>query len=102
MIYINKDTTEVLLPKVVINDAVKIRFISQISHSVSEENIVDDGNTTYYKITLQNKDFEVGLYDYTILGTDDIVLSQGIMQYGDYVPSTTEYNGETNIIVYNG
>lgn len=105
MIYIDENSTDVMLPKVSFDRAVKIRFTNQLTHSEFDYPREDTGTTTYYVIdfeALKNL-FEVGQYDYKILNENDEVISEGILQFGNFESQNKAHEAEpVNIIQYNG
>lgn len=104
MIYIDENTKTVKFPKVMILDAAFLICENQISHQVLTFNVIDSTPTKhYYTFELDDlSQFTDGQWNYKITNNDDIVLSEGILQYGDFVPEKTIYKENRNTIIYNG
>lgn len=104
MIYIKKTTTELILPKIVFDEADTIVFTNQLTHSKITIPVVDTTPLEYkytFDITSSVNRFSVGQYDYKVLG-NNIILSSGIAQFGEFSQTPKVYTADINIKTYNG
>lgn len=104
MIYINKTSEEVIIPKIVFNEPFKLICEHQIKHNIIELPVVDKAsNKTYYTFNIEiSEDWVDGQYDYKLLDSEDNILSEGILQFGDYTPNNKNYITSKTTKVYNG
>lgn len=102
MIYINENSNFVLIPRYNSRRVESIKFINQTTKEEIDSSLSDDGGKYFYKFDFSNfiDRFEVGQYKYIINGEDG-VLTTGIIQYGDYIPSKSEYQNTVETIQYN-
>lgn len=102
MIYLNNNTKELIIPKVVSDAVSSLVLINQTSKKVYTFDIFDSTNkVNRYTINVTDdmKLIEEGQYDYQVKSGDKL-LASGILQRGDYKVVTNSYNIKTDIKVY--
>ena len=96
MIYVNKDTQIVEIPKSGnIGEARQIRLLNQLTNIDIYTEIEDLGNDPImYAFNIESivKDLVVGQYDYFILDANGRVLDNGILQYDSFNSSVSAYS----------
>lgn len=100
MVYVEQD--KIRVQKVMNGVPYKLVAEHQVSHEIIEIPVsAPEGHKTYYDIpfALEEKVGE-GQYDYTLYDEKDRVLSQGILQIGDYQPTSKEYVNQNKVKVY--
>ena len=104
MIYINENTEVIKLPKVDSGEAASFIVENQISHEIMNFEVTDlTPEKHYYTFDIFDLDnFVDGQYDYKIMNESGRLLSEGILQYGDFVQNNTVYQENRNTIIYNG
>jgi len=105
MIYLDKNTNEINIPVVDSTGISKIKLEHQITHNVIElTDIVTEWKGTYWNVTINSSlaNIENGQYDYKLISSGDNVIEEGILQFGDYIPTVTNYTHDDTIIQYKG
>lgn len=105
MVYIDENTVDVRFPKVMLAEVSYLVCENQISHEVITLEVTDmTPSKHYYTFELDDlSKFTDGQWNYKITNTNGDILSEGILQYGDFVPEKTVYKKEnSNTIIYNG
>lgn len=103
MVYLNKNQTEIYFP---MNEKVGISKIiceNQVSHKkIILDNLeyVMKGTSYLVKLNSVPSTFENGQYDYKLINISNEVIDEGILQYGDFDRTTTDYENENTIIQY--
>lgn len=101
MIYIDSVTKISDFPRTSKEDATSIDLVNQLDKKLTTANVVNvSTNNTRYRFDLSALAFTNGQYDYHIKNSDGSVIDNGILQYGNYTPSTVGYSHEINIIQY--
>lgn len=103
MVYLNKNSTKVLFPRISIQEVTLITFINQITKEIIECSVTDETtNNNFYTVDLSEyiDHFTVGQYDYTLYN-DKVAIGTGIMQFGEYKPSYKIYKSEITFKQYN-
>lgn len=105
MIYIDKNSEIIVLPKLVSGEAKELIVEHQISHNriiieLGEDN-TPELNIYTFNIQL-GEEWVDGQYDYSLIGELNGCLGQGILQFGDYTQEKKEYQYNNQTIVYNG
>jgi hypothetical protein len=103
MVYINENSSEVRFPRVSNSIVGKVKFINQTTKKAFELAVQGTANGLAYNIDITPiiDEFESGQYEYTLLQADGSVIDGGILQYGEFNPSTISYNTKPNYIQYN-
>ena len=96
MIYVNKDTINVDIPKSGnTGEARQIRLLNQLTNIDIYAEITDIGNDPIvYVFNIESivKDLVVGQYDYFILDENGSVLDNGILQYDSFNSEVSAYS----------
>ena len=103
MVYLTENSTKVLFPRISSQEITLITFTNQITKEIIECSVTDETtNSNYYTVDLRpfTDLFSVGQYDYTLY-SDNVSVGTGIMQFGDYKPSTDKYTPEIEFVQYN-
>ena len=102
MIYLNNNTEELIIPKVVSDAVSSLVLINQTSKKVYTFDVFDSTNKVNgytINVTDDMKQIDDGQYDYQVKNGDRL-LASGILQRGDYKVVTNSYNIKTDIKVY--
>ena len=107
MVYIDSETNTITIPRHSENEST--------TFSLELTNNIGGGVTTYsgltpseettaymYVIPFHLEDVPTGEYTYKLIGNGGDVAEFGLLNYGNYVAPTTEYNNTTERIQYNG
>lgn len=103
MVYLNKNSTKVLFPRISIQEVTLITFINQITKEIIECSVTDETtNNNFYTVDLSEyiDHFTVGQYDYTLYN-DKVAIGTGIMQFGEYITLNDKYTPDIEIVQYN-
>ena len=105
MIYINKDTKLLYIPKF-FGSTKGSKFELRLTNQTTKEEYAfdvydEDDNISYYKLSVTDdmKAIQTGQYDYEI-GDELSVLSTGILQVGSFTSSHTKYQTQKEIKTY--
>ena len=102
MIYINADTTSVVMPKYSPLIPTHLVLKNNLTNVIYTFEVEDKTHSfSFYTFDIDPSDLIVGEYTYEIKD-NDVVLSQGLIQFGEYDRTKTEYDKNNDIIVYNG
>lgn len=101
MIYIDKNTKTVEIPKNTGEKAVKVTFTNQVTKKVFDV-AFNDNRSDVYVISIANyiKYFVNGQYDYTVTAKDDKALSSGIVQYDGFETEENAFNADIDIVQF--
>lgn len=101
MIYIDKNTKTVEIPKNSGVKAVKVTFTNQVTKQVFDVPFTDNKSDVYV-IPIANyiKYFVNGQYDYTVVNANDKVLSSGIVQYDGFETEENAFNADIDIVQF--
>lgn len=103
MVYLDKNSTKVLFPRISIKEITLITFTNQITKEIFDCSVTDETtNNNYYTVDLSGflDLFTVGQYDYTLY-SDNVSVGTGIMQFGEYKPEYKIYDTEITFKQYN-
>lgn len=103
MIYINSVTKIANFPRNSKKDASILLLTNQLDKSDVSISVVNTStNNTRYVFDLSSLNISDGQYDYYIKDGDNNIVESGILQSGNYTPTTIGYSSEINIIQYGG
>ena len=102
MIYIDKDTINVVFPKTSSLNVNSIKFTNQTTKESFYADVTDistNKNSYVFDISQYTKYFQNGQYDY-VLRNSDVFISSGILQFGDYKDNKGSYTADVEIVQY--
>lgn len=103
MVYLDKNSTKVLFPRVSIQEVTLITFINQITKEIIDCPVKDaSSNNNFYTVDLSRflSHFTIGQYDYTLYN-DKVAIGTGIMQFGDYKTDLNKgYSADIEVVQY--
>lgn len=106
MIYINNNTTNLIVPKFVNDTPYKIVFTGQTDKNQYTFELYDNtpNNKVCYTLPVSDdmRQLKTGQYDYAVTSIAGDILSSGILQIGEFTVEQTKYNVKKDIVSYEG